>query len=121
MINTLLNNKPSHSRQNIFTNQPKSHNRKTARAGNSRKVWQDKGHLGDAPHKARQPAPFSKVAGARALNTKTTQGQKTKSGRAKLIHSTFHAEPRVHAEMLRIAGEQGEHSVILTPHRGPSL
>src|SRR6266446_6608930 len=107
MENALLNNKPSHPQQNIFTNQPKNQNRKTARAGDSRNVAQDKGHLENAPHKASQPAPFSNGAGARALDTKTVQIQKTKSGRGKLIHSTFHAEPRVHAEMTRIAGEQG--------------
>ena len=107
MVNTLLNNIPSHTQRNIFTNQPKSQNRKTARAGDSRNVAQDKGHLRNAPHKASQPAPFSNGRGARALNTKTTQVQKTKTGRGKLIHSTFHAEPRVYAEMLRIAGEQG--------------
>ena len=107
MVQTLLNNKPSHPQQNIFTNQPKSQNRKTARAGDSRNVGQDKGHLGNAPHKASQPAPFSNRGGARALNTKTTQGQKTKSGRTKLIHSTVHYEPRVHAGLKRIADEKG--------------
>src|SRR5262249_4508907 len=89
------------------TNQPKDQKRKTARAGDSRKVWQDKGHLENAPHKASQPAPLSNGSGARALNTKTVQIQKTKSGRGKLIHSTFHAEPGVRVEIERIAGEQG--------------
>jgi hypothetical protein len=41
------------------------------------------------------------------VNTKTVQIQKTKTGREKRIHSTFHPEPRVHAEILRIAEEQG--------------
>jgi hypothetical protein len=107
MVHTLLNNKPSHTQRNIFTNQPKNNNRKTAREGNVGKLWQDKGHLGNAPHKASQPAPFGKGSGARAVNTKTAQTQKTKSGRAKRIHSTFHLEPGVRVEMERIAGEQG--------------
>jgi len=95
MVNTLLNNKPFHPQQNIFTHQSKpaeNQNRKTARAGESRNVLQDKEHLGNAPHKASQPAPFSNGPGARALNTKTTQIHKTKSGREKRIHSTFHLE-----------------------------
>jgi len=102
-----LNNNQPHK---IFSNTSKTaknHNRKTARAGNAREVGQDKGHLGNAPLVAREPAPFVKGGGARALNTKNAQRQKTQSGRAKLVHSTFHAEPRVHAEMLRLAGEQG--------------
>lgn len=107
MVKTLLNNKPPLQQQNIFTNQSKNQNRKTARGGNSREVGQDKGHYGNAPHKASQPAPFSKGSGARAVNTKTVQLQKTKTGREKLIHSTVHYEPRVHAELKRIAGEQG--------------
>ena len=110
MVNTLLNNKPSHPQQNIFTHQSKpaeNQNRKTARAGESRNVLQDKEHLGNAPHKASQPAPFSNGPGARALNTKTTQIHKTKSGREKRIHSTFHLEPGVRVEMERIAGELG--------------
>ena len=76
-------------------------------ARKTRNVWQDKGHLENAPLVARQPAPFVKGGGARALNTKTAQIQKTKSGRAKLIHSTIHFEPRVHAGLKRIADEQG--------------
>jgi len=110
MVNTLLNNKLSHPQQNIFTHQSKpaeNQNRKTARAGDSRKVRQDKEHLGNAPHKASQPAPFGKGSGARALNTKTAQFQKTKSGRVKLVHSTFHLEPGVRVEMERIAREKG--------------
>jgi len=107
MPTALLNNKPPH---NIFTNptqSAKNHNRKTARAGRTREVGQDKGHFQNAPLVAHEPAPFVKGSGARALNTKTAQIQKTKSGRSKLVHSTFHAEPRVHAEMLHLAGEQG--------------
>ena len=107
MVNTLLNNRSSHLQRNIFTNQPKDQNRKTARAGNSRNVGQDKGHLGNAPHKASQPAPFSNGSGARALHTKTTQIPKTNSSRGKRIHSTFHLEPGVRVEMERIAGELG--------------
>jgi hypothetical protein len=107
MVHTLLNNKPSHTQRNIFTNQPQNHNRKTAREGNIGKLWQDKGHLGNAPHKASQPAPLGKGSGARAVNTKTAQAQKTKSGRANRIHSTFHIEPGVRVEMERIATEQG--------------
>jgi hypothetical protein len=41
------------------------------------------------------------------VNTKTVQLQKTKTGREKLIHSTVHYEPRVHAELKRLAEEQG--------------
>jgi hypothetical protein len=41
------------------------------------------------------------------VNTKTTHPQKTKTGRTKFIHSTFHAEPGVRIEMERIAYEQG--------------
>ena len=47
---------------------------------------------------------FPMGSGARALNTKSTQIQKTKSGRRKRIHSTFHLEPGVRVEMERIAG-----------------
>jgi hypothetical protein len=107
MINTLLNNKSSHPQQNIFTDQPKNQNRKTARAGDSRKVWQDKGHFPNAPRTAGQPAPFANGGGARALNTKSAQIQKTKTGRTKRIHSTFHIEPGVRFEMERIAKDQG--------------
>jgi hypothetical protein len=87
----------------VFSNQQKA----KAPAPKTREVGQDKGHFENAPLVAHEPAPFVKGGGARALNTKTVQRQKTKSRRAKLIHSTFHAEPRVHAEMLRLAGEQG--------------
>jgi hypothetical protein len=107
MVKTLLNNKSSHPQRNIFTNQSKNQNRKTARERGTREVGQDKGHLENAPHKASQPAPFVKGGGARAVNTKSAQKQKTKTGREKLIHSTVHYEPRVHAELKRIAGEQG--------------
>jgi hypothetical protein len=106
MVKSLLNNKPPLQQQNIFTNQSKNQNRKTARGGNSREVGQDKGHYGNAPHKADEPAPFAKRSGARAVNTKTVQLQKTKTGREKLIHSTVHYEPRVHAELKRLAEEQ---------------
>jgi len=107
MDKILLNNKSPLQQQNIFTNQPKNQNRKTARGGNSREVGQDKGHYGNAPHKASQPAPFSKRSGARAVNTKNVHIPKTKTGREKLIHSTVHYEPRVLAELKRIAEEQG--------------
>jgi hypothetical protein len=107
MVNTLLNNKHSQPHQNIFTNQPKNQNRKTARAGDSRNVRQDKGHFEYAPRQAGQPAPFSKGSGARASNTKSTQIHKTKTGREKHIHSTFHLEPGVHADMKWIAEDQG--------------
>ena len=50
-------------------------------------LWQDKGHLENAPRKAGQPAPFSNGSGARASNTKSAQIHKTKTGREKLIHS----------------------------------
>lgn len=92
---------------NIFQNHSKSQNRKTARERGTREVAQDKGHLGNAPHKASQPAPFSNGSGARAVNTKTVQFQKTKTGREKRIHSTFHAEPGVRADMDRIADDLG--------------
>src|SRR5687768_303004 len=87
----------------VFSNQQKA----KPPAPKTREVGQDKGHFENAPSVAAHAAPFVKGGGARALNTKTVQRQKTKSGRAKLIHCTFHAEPRVHAEMLRIAREQG--------------
>jgi hypothetical protein len=48
MVRTLLNNKHSQPQRNIFTNQSKDQNRKTARAGDSRNVGQDKGHLENA-------------------------------------------------------------------------
>ena len=104
---TRLNNNPPH---NIFTkpsNTGKNHTRKTARAGNSREVPQDKGHFQNAPAVAGQPAPLGRGAGARALNTKNTQGQKTPSARVKLVHSTFHIEPGVRVEMERIADDRG--------------
>ena len=41
------------------------------------------------------------------MNTKATQIQRTKTGRTKRIHSTFHIEPGVRFEMERIAKEQG--------------
>ena len=103
MVKTLLNNKHSQPHQNIYTNQSKDQNRKTARAGDSRNVWQDKGHLENAPRKAGQPAPFSNGSGARASNTKSDQKHKTKSNRTKRIHSTFHLEPEVHADMELVA------------------
>jgi hypothetical protein len=87
----------------VFSNQQKA----KPPAPKTREVGQDKGHFENAPSVAAHAAPFVKEGGARALNTKTVQRQKTTSGRAKLIHSTFHAEPRVHAEMQRLAGEQG--------------
>ena len=107
MVKTLLNNKHSQPHQNIYTNQSKDQNRKTARAGDSRNVWQDKGHLENAPRKAGQPAPFSNGSGARASNTKSDQKYKTKSSRTKRIHSTFHLEPEVHADMELVADKLG--------------
>jgi hypothetical protein len=98
---------PPHLDGNIFHNQPKYHNRKTARAGDDAEVRQDKGHSEDAPHKATEPAPFSNDEGARALNTKAIREQKTKTGRTKLVHSTFHAEPGVRADIEWIAKDQG--------------
>jgi hypothetical protein len=92
---------------NIYSNQPKNQNRKTARAGDYAEVRQDKGHFQYAPHKAGQPAPFSKDEGARALNTEPDRTQKTHTGRTKLIHSTFHAEPGVRADIEWIAQDQG--------------
>jgi hypothetical protein len=102
-----LNNNQPHK---IFSNPSKTaknHNRKTARVGETREVGQDKGHSENAPSVAVHAAPLIKGGGARALDTRNTQKQKTKSGRVKLVHSTFHAEPRVYAELLRLAGEQG--------------
>jgi len=107
MPTALLNNTPQH---NIFTNpaqSAKNHHRKTARAGRTLEVGQDKGHFENAPLVAHEPAPFVKGAGARALNTKNTQEQKPLIGRVKRIHSTFHLEPGVRAEMERIAQEKG--------------
>ena len=99
--------KSPHLNGNIFQNQSKSHHRKKARAGDSRNVRQDKGHLENAPHVAGEPAPLSNGSGARALNTKTVRVQKTKTGQTKLIHSTVHYEPRVHEELKRIAEKRG--------------
>jgi hypothetical protein len=107
MVKTLLNNKHSHLHQNIYTNQLKDQRRKTARAGDSRNVWQDKEHFENAPHKAGQPAPFSNGSGARASNTTSTHLHKTKSGREKRVHSTMHLEPRVRVELERIADKMG--------------
>jgi hypothetical protein len=98
---------PPHLNGNIFQNQSKSHHRKKARAGGLGKLWQDKGHFANAPHQASQPAPLSNGSGARALHTRSTQAQKTKTGRTKLIHSTVHYEPRVHEELKRIAKKKG--------------
>ena len=98
---------PPHLDGNIYQNQPKSQHRKKARAGDSRNVRQDKGHFANAPHQASQPAPLSNGSGARALHTRSTQAQKTKTGRTKLIHSTVHYEPRVHEELKRIAKKKG--------------
>jgi hypothetical protein len=94
---------PTHLSTPVFSNQQKA----KPPAPKTREVLQDKGHLENAPLVAHEPAPFVKGGGARALNTKTVQIQKTKTGREKRIHSTFHPEPRVHAEMLRIADETG--------------
>ena len=99
----MVNIPPPHLSTPVFSNQHKA----KESAPKTREVGQDKGHLGNAPSVAAHAAPFVKEGGARALNTKTVQRQKTTSGRTKLVHSTFHAEPRVHAEMLRLAGEQG--------------
>ena len=107
MVKTLLNNKHSQPHQNIYTHQSKDHNRKTARAGDSRNVWQDKGHFPNAPRQAGQPAPFSNGSGARASNTKSDQKHRTKSSRTKRIHSTFHLEPEVHADMELVADKLG--------------
>ena len=107
MVKTLLNNKHSQPHQNIYTNQSKDQRRKTARAGELGKLWQDKGHLENAPRKAGQPSPFSNGSGARASNTKSAQIHKTKTVREKLIHTTLHLEPRVHADMKWIAEDQG--------------
>jgi hypothetical protein len=41
------------------------------------------------------------------LDTKSTQAQKTKTGRTKLIHSTVHYEPRVREGLERIAQKKG--------------
>ena len=98
---------PPHLNGNIFHNQPKRQRRKTARAGDYAEVPQDKGHFQYAPHKATEPAPFSNDEGARALNTKAIREQKTKTGRTKLVHSTFHAEPGVRADIEWIAKDQG--------------
>jgi hypothetical protein len=110
MGNTLLNNKQQPLQHNVFLSQskhPKNQNRKTARAGKTREVPQDKGVLGNAPHEAHQPAPLRNDSGARAMNTKSAQIQKTKSGRVKLVHSTFHLEPGIRVEIERIADHKG--------------
>lgn len=101
-----LNNPPQH---NIFinpSNTGKNQNRKAARAGKTREVLQDKGHVENAPSVASRPAPLFNRSEARALNTRTVQNQKTKTGRTKLIHSTIHFDPRVHSGLKRIAEEQ---------------
>lgn len=98
---------PPQSNGNIFTNQPKRRRGKTARAGDYAEVPQDKGHFESAPHKASQPAPLFNDEGARALNTKAIRTQKRHTGRTKHIHSTFHAEPGVRADIEWIAGDQG--------------
>jgi hypothetical protein len=98
---------PPHLHENIYQNQPKNHRGKTARAGDYAEVRQDKGHFQNAPDKAPQPAPFGNGAGARALNTKAIRTQKTHTGRTKHIHSTFHAEPGVRADIEWIAEDQG--------------
>jgi hypothetical protein len=105
-IAQLNNNRP----RKIFSNPSKTaknQNRKRARAGEPREVGQDKGHFGNAPLEAREPAPLFKGSGARALNTRNTQKQQTKSGRVKLVHSTFHLEPGVRSELERIAADNG--------------
>src|SRR5207248_8990552 len=98
---------PPHLYKNILQHQHKRHRGKKARAGDYAEVRQDKGHFANAPHVARQPAPFSKGVGARALNTKAIRTQKTNIIRPKLIHSTFHAEPGVRADIEWIAEDQG--------------
>jgi len=96
-----------HLQGNILHNQPKNHNRRTARAGDYAEVPQDKGHFTNAPHEAGEPAPFAKGVGARAVNTKAIQEQKTKTGRTKLIHSTVHYEPRVREGLEQLAAKKG--------------
>ena len=98
---------PPHFTGNIFQNQPKNQNRKTARAGDDAEVRQDKGHLQNAPDKASQPAPVRNGAGARALDTGSTQAQKSKTGRTKLVHSTVHYEPRVREGLEQLAAKKG--------------
>jgi hypothetical protein len=98
---------PPHLDGNIFQNQPKSHHRKKARAGGYAEVRQDKGHFANAPHVAGEPAPFANDEGARAVNTKAPRTQKTHTARTKHIHSTFHAEPGVRADIEWIAQDQG--------------
>jgi hypothetical protein len=93
--------------QNIFQNQTKNHRGRTAHAGDYAEVRQDKGHFANAPHVAGEPAPFANDEGARAVNTKAPRTQKTHTGRTKHIHSTFHAEPRVRADIEWIAENQG--------------
>jgi hypothetical protein len=96
--------------QNIFNHQSKlteNHNRRTAREEDARQRRQDKGHLGNAPRVAGQPAPLLKGSGARAVKTKIPRTQKTTTDQGKRVHSTFHLEPGVRADMDRIATEKG--------------
>jgi hypothetical protein len=48
-----------------------------------------------------------KGGGARAVQTKTARTQKPNTTRAKRIHTTFHLEPGVRAELARIARQTG--------------
>jgi len=110
MANTILNNKPSSSQQNIFLSQSKSAKTNTTQktpAPKTREVWQDKGVLTNARAKASQPHPLAKESRAQDLNTNTYRAQKTNSSRVKLVHTTLHLHPLVRAELERKAAQAG--------------
>jgi hypothetical protein len=110
MPKTLPNSNSTPFHHNIFQNQSRTTKTQQRRPpakkmhGNVGKI---RGILEMPPAEAREPAPFFKGSGARAVKTKTPRTQKTTTGRVKLVHSTVHFQPLVRADMEHVAGKKG--------------
>jgi hypothetical protein len=110
MPKSLPNNKTTYFPHNIFENhseQPKDTDEEPPAKKMHGNVGKIRGILEMPPAEAREPAPFFKGSGARAVKTQTPRTQKTTTGRVKLVHSTVHFQPLVRADMEHIAGKKG--------------
>src|SRR5688572_7794742 len=107
MPKTLPNSNSTPFHHNIFENHTetaKTQHRRPPALKTHGDVGKIRGILEMPPAEAREPAPFLKGSGARAVKTKTPRTQKTTTGRVKLVHSTVHFQPLVRADLEHIAG-----------------
>jgi hypothetical protein len=110
MPKTLPNNNSTPFHHNIFENHTetaKTQPRRPPALKTHGDVGKIRGILEMPPAEAREPAPFFKRSGARAVKTKTPRIPKTPTGRLKLVHSTVHFQPLVRADLEHLAGKKG--------------